>query len=297
MTFALFLQLPNHLKFKRPVDIWANFVPQVLFLQSIFGYLAVCIVYKWTVDWSTAETQPPSLLNMIISMFLEPGSIKPENQLYRGQGFVQTVLLLIAAVCVPWMLITKPYLAWKEMHKTRDQGYIGLNQNEGRHEADDVLEIEEEGNGRAVVEAEAEEEHHDFTEVIIHQVIHTIEFCLGCISHTASYLRLWALSLAHAQLSEVLWNMTIAGSLSPSSLMEWIGLLMKGALWLQLTIGILCVMEVRSARSLSASEQSVNFFWDFYQGLSAFLHALRLHWVEANSKHFEGGGYVRHSFD
>lgn len=240
----------------------------MLFLQSIFGYLVVCIIYKWIVDWSKSPTPPPSLLNMLIGMFLSPGTIAEDCRLYRGQGFVQTVLLLIAAVCVPWMLCVKPYLLWRETKGVQREGYRGLPGTDDdygvRHED---LEGEEEGHGRAIA-ADMDEEHvsvnqtelnldshrevqeqHDFSEVVIHQVIHTIEFCLGCISHTASYLRLWALSLAHAQLSEVLWDMTLDRVLGLEGLFGKAMLVFVFLMWLSNTVFVLCIMEVSLSRT------------------------------------------------
>merc|ERR1712061_253028 len=83
------------------------------------------------------------------------------------------------------------------------------------------------------------EEVFDTAEVFILQGIHTIVYVLGSVSHTASYLRLWALSLAHAQLSEVLWSMVMRIALSTGG---WAGVVMIYVIfvfWAALTISIL----------------------------------------------------------
>ncbi len=101
-------------------------------------------------------------------------------------------------------------------------------------------------------------------------MIHSIEFILGTISNTASYLRLWALSLAHSELSIVFYEKALVGQGfgSGGGVMGTIMIFVTFGIWAGATIGVLVVMEA----------------------LSAFLHALRLHWVEFQNKFFLGDG-------
>ncbi|KAK4133112.1 V0/A0 complex, 116-kDa subunit of ATPase [Trichocladium antarcticum] len=284
MTYSLCFSYINARHFKRPVDIWGNFVPGMIFFQSIFGYLVVCIVYKWTVDWIGIGQQPPGLLNMLIYMFLQPGFVDPNEQLYRGQKYVQVALLLLAVAQVPVLLFLKPfYLRW-EHNRARAKGYRGIGERsrvsaldadddgEGRQSADSLANG---GEGVAMIAQDLDEdggehgEEFEFGEVMIHQVIHTIEFCLNCVSHTASYLRLWALSLAHQQLSAVLWSMTMAPALKTTGIGGAIFLVVIFAAFFCLSCIVLIIME----------------------GVSAMLHSLRLAWVESFSKFAEFSGW------
>ncbi|KAK2960044.1 putative V-type proton ATPase subunit a, vacuolar [Blattamonas nauphoetae] len=125
---------------------------------------------------------------------------------------------------------------------------------------------EGEGDGDERSGREWEEREPAFDSgLFVHLVIDTIEYVLGCVSNTASYLRLWALSLAHSQLSEVFFDYL---SILVARKVPVFGSVIGMPALIGATAAVLCGME----------------------GLSAFLHCLRLHWVEFMNKFYVGEG-------
>ncbi|XP_022146201.1 V-type proton ATPase subunit a1 [Momordica charantia] len=230
------------------IDIRHQFVPQVIFLNSLFGYLSLLIIIKWCTG-SQAD-----LYHVMIYMFLSPFEDLGENELFWGQRPLQILLLMLAIIAVPWMLFPKPFIL-KKIHTERFQGrtYGILGTSE--------IDLEAEPDS-----ARPHQDDFNFSEIFVHQMIHSIEFVLGAVSNTASYLRLWALSLAHSELSTVFYEKVLLLAWGYDSfVIRLIGL----AVFSFATAFILLMMET----------------------LSAFLHALRLHWVEFQNKFYHGDGH------
>ncbi|CEM27242.1 unnamed protein product [Vitrella brassicaformis CCMP3155] len=272
MGLGVVLKAFNTIHFAKPLDFFFEFVPQIIFLVALFGYMDFMIVFKWMtpgplqadLDPSVKAVNKPGLINTMINMCLAPmkgSAIDPSEQLFGGQETIQNILLILCAISIPVMLFPKPIglLIWHKMHPPRtvhhDDG-DDEERGEGEHHDDDE---------------EDEHEHFNFSEEFIHQVIETIEYVLGTISNTASYLRLWALSLAHQQLALVFFEKAILGFIESDAnvVLRAVELFFGFAVFAAITFGVLLCMDV----------------------LECFLHALRLQWVEFQNKFYKGDGY------
>ena len=318
MTVGIILSLLNHLEYRDWKKVFFQFIPEFVFFQGIFGYLVFTILYKWSVDWTSSDGVPhtfgpaspepaPSLLTLLINMFMAPttditvplyghlcftdcgvakeggycsiasvleacpvscdspiaglrdtlaeASSGMETKLCvsPAQQSIQFALLIAAFIAVPFLLLPIPFI---ELYQHKQSAkYKELDESGG----------DDEGG-------------FSFGDAFIHQAIHTIEFVLGSISNTASYLRLWALSLAHSQLAELFKDMILVGAglnlgLGPKA--QWIMTFICFGAWAIISFVVLMVME----------------------NLSSFLHALRLQWVEFQNKFFYGDGQKYSPFD
>jgi V-type H+-transporting ATPase subunit a len=294
----------NAIYFRERLDFFFEFIPMVLFASSLFVYMVVLIFMKWIINWNsrmlsatcldpggatwgssdydgewmpciqggdgtctpwgfsctgadnnTAKCQlnyggtgngcqPPNLITTLINIALQPGHV--DEPMYAGQATIQNLLLLIAFASVPVLLLAKPYFLSRQ------------------HATHSPIAYHIDGDEEAGDEHERVDDSHSFGEIVIHQAIETIEFVLGMVSNTASYLRLWALSLAHSELASVFWNKAMLSTLQVNWFAAYIGF----GIFAGVTFGVLLLMDV----------------------LECFLHALRLHWVEFQNKFFYADG-------
>ncbi len=209
------------------------------------------IYIKWGTDWSADTSKAPSIISQLLMIFLNAGSKGLEGNKqplfhredYTYQEKFQYYALIVSVICVPVMLIIKPVIDYCKLPPV-----IPLTEEEKK-------EGKEEPNQVTV------------TDLAVNQIIRTIEYVLGTVSHTASYLRLWALSLAHAQLAKVFFDITLLGCIQSGNVF---GMVCTFFLLANITLGVLMGMDL----------------------LECSLHTLRLHWVEFQSKFYLADGYA-----
>jgi V-type H+-transporting ATPase subunit a len=217
--------------------------------------MCLMIVKKWTIPWGEVDTAlAPSIINQMIDLPLKLGSTSGKPLwTEQGQEDMQRFLLQLSVLMVPLILFPKPLILYFKN--------TCLVQPRPADE-DDLLvqELRESFVTEDSAPAHKPKGHHghaeefEFGEIFVHQMIETIEFVLGSISNTASYLRLWALSLAHSQLAKVFFEKTLGGGVKGGSL---VALLVGWALFINITFGVIMCMDM----------------------MECFLHALRLQWV------------------
>lgn len=121
MGMGVFMKALNAIYRKNSVDFWFEFVPQILLLFSLFGFMDWMIIAKWTTDFTNREYMAPSIISTMIDMFLGLGAIPEGISPIIGTAGMQQGLsilfLILSLVCSIMMLAPKPMILIKQMEE------------------------------------------------------------------------------------------------------------------------------------------------------------------------------------
>ena len=270
MTLGIVLKGINSIYDKNLIECFCVFIPELIFMLILFGYMDLLIFLKWSVNYEGEEKRAPDIKSYLMNMILKFGKLPPEPEegldwkLYGSRDFYENLhlsLVILAIICLIIMLVPTIILNY---NKAKSQYKNNNRRNLIDNEANENLIQNEEINLQ-------ENQEPLLSDFIVASVIETIEFALGAVSNTASYLRLWALSLAHSQLSAVFFEYSIGllSRFTDNPLTDGILLSIVFIIFGAVTFGVLLCMDL----------------------MECFLHTLRLHWVEFQNKFFKADGY------
>ncbi|XP_068143467.1 V-type proton ATPase 116 kDa subunit a1-like [Drosophila tropicalis] len=103
MVFGVTMSVVNFVYYRRYASIFLEFLPQILFLLLLFGYMVFMMFFKWVVYNDTSDDQAlspgcaPSILILFINMMLF-GSQEPldgcKEYMFKGQELLQTIFIV-----------------------------------------------------------------------------------------------------------------------------------------------------------------------------------------------------------
>jgi V-type H+-transporting ATPase subunit a len=130
MSLGILMKAFNAVYFKRGLDFWFEFLPQLILLWVLFGWMDLLIIIKWLTPWQgdlppgdrLDTSQAPAIISIMINMFLKFGDVPEEEGTYlvgspSGQQTISIILLVVALLSVPTMLCVKPCVLKQRMKR------------------------------------------------------------------------------------------------------------------------------------------------------------------------------------
>lgn len=75
MLFGIVLRGLNDIHFGNKIGFIFEFLPQLVFMSTLFGYMVIMIFIKWSINWYPVLANAPSLIAQMMNIFLKGGSV------------------------------------------------------------------------------------------------------------------------------------------------------------------------------------------------------------------------------